>query len=202
MERTVLGLFDDLDTAQRAVADLLQEGFQNEDISFLARDRAGELAAEPLGRDVVEEAVAEGAGKGAVAGTVVGGAMGLLVGLGVLAIPGVGAVIAAGTLAATLGSTVVGAGVGAAAGGLAGGLANAGIHPTDMTYYTEAIRQGGVLVAVHAETDEEADRAQALVHRHGGTQRVEQRIAAETQRGEDLDKVPLTTVVPEPRNDT
>ena len=57
-----------------------------------------------------------GTGAGATFGTVVGGGAGLLAGLGLLAIPGLGPVVAAGWLA----STLVGAGVGAAAGGLVG----------------------------------------------------------------------------------
>lgn len=56
-----------------------------------------------------------------------GGGAGLLAGLGILAIPGLGPVLAAGWLA----STLVGAGAGAATGGLVGALAGAGIDDAD-----------------------------------------------------------------------
>jgi hypothetical protein len=48
-----------------------------------------------------ESDTAEGAGKGAATGGLICGAGGLLAGLGMLAIPGVGPVVAAGWLAAT-----------------------------------------------------------------------------------------------------
>ena len=51
-------------------------------------------------RDGVDDR-AEGAGKGAGIGAGVGGTAGLLAGLGLLAIPGLGPVVAAGWLAAT-----------------------------------------------------------------------------------------------------
>src|SRR5271169_6957019 len=66
---------------------------------------------------------AEDAGKGAGIGAAVGGIGGLLTGLGLLAIPGVGPVVAAGWLVAT----AAGAAAGAATGGLVGVLTEAGI---------------------------------------------------------------------------
>jgi hypothetical protein len=68
-------------------------------------------------RDGVDDR-AEGAGKGAGIGAGVGGTAGLLAGLGLLAIPGLGPVVAAGWLAAT----AVGAAAGAATGGIVGAL--------------------------------------------------------------------------------
>jgi hypothetical protein len=64
-------------------------------------------------RDGVDDR-AEGAGKGAGIGAGLGGAADLLAGLGLLAIPGLGPVVAAGWLTAT----AVGAAAGAATGGL------------------------------------------------------------------------------------
>jgi hypothetical protein len=57
---------------------------------------------------------AEGAAAGAGIGATVGGIAGLLAGLGIIAIPGIGPVVAAGWLASTA--------VVAAAGGVAGGI--------------------------------------------------------------------------------
>jgi hypothetical protein len=66
---------------------------------------------------------AEGAGAGAGVGAAVGGTAGLLTGLGLMAIPGVGPVVAAGWLVAT----AAGALTGAAAGGLIGALTQVGV---------------------------------------------------------------------------
>ena len=54
---------------------------------------------------------------GVVLGAVVGGMLGMLLGLGVLAIPGVGPVIAAGSLSTMLGTASIGAITGALLGG-------------------------------------------------------------------------------------
>ena len=87
------------------------------------------------------------AGTGASAGTLVGGGLGLLTGLGLLAIPGVGPVVAAGWLVATL----TGAGIGAAGGGLLGSLVHAGVPEEHAHAYAEGVRRGGTLVTVRAE---------------------------------------------------
>lgn len=168
---TVIGLFNQMDNAQRAVQALIDGGFRREDISVVARDERGEA----VRQNVVGEhsSAAEGAGAGAVGGTVVGGAIGLLVGAGLLAIPGVGPVLAAGPLAAAIGTATatagagaLGAGVGAATGGLAGGLIGAGVPEEDARYYTEGVHRGDVLVSVAAD-GASAPRARDLLRQYG-----------------------------------
>jgi uncharacterized protein (TIGR02271 family) len=83
-------------------------------------------------------------------GTLAGGGAGLLAGLGMLAIPGLGPVVAAGWLV----STLVGAGAGAAVGGLAGSLIGAGVEENDAHAYAEGVRRGGALVTVRASEDQ------------------------------------------------
>ena len=109
---------------------------------------------------------AEGAGAGATAGTILGGLTGLLVGLGALVIPGVGPVIAAGTIATALGSAALGAGIGAASGGLLGALVGAGIPEEDANVYAEGIRRGGALLTVQAD-DANAERAADIMDQFG-----------------------------------
>jgi len=149
--KTVVGLFENYTDADRAVSELNTRGFNRNEISVAARDSA--LRDRVVGTAGEERAVAESAGAGAVGGAVVGGLGGLLVGLGALAIPGVGPVIAAGTLATALGSTAAGAGIGAAAGGLIGALVGLGIPEDDAHFYAEGVKRGGVLVTVQASDD-------------------------------------------------
>ena len=85
---------------------------------------------------------AEGAEAGAGIGGVAGGIIGLLTGLGLMAIPGVGPVVAAGWLA----STAAGAAAGGAAGGVIGALTQTGTSEEDANAYAEGIRRGGTLV--------------------------------------------------------
>jgi hypothetical protein len=81
-------------------------------------------------------------------------------GLGLLAIPGLGPVVAAGWLAAT----AVGAAAGAAAGGLVGALVDAGVSKDDAHVYSESVRRGGTLVSARVP-DEDASRIQAILDR-------------------------------------
>ena len=108
----------------------------------------GTTAAREFDADDVEE----GAGKGAGIGAGVGGAAGLLAGLGLLAIPGLGPVVAAGWLAAT----AVGAAAGAATGGIVGALTEAGVSKDEAPLYAEGVRRGGTLVSARVS---DADRA-------------------------------------------
>ena len=152
--KTVVGLFEYYQDAERAVNQLSSRGFGKTDISVAARDRV--LQERVVGGK--DQAVAESAGAGAVGGTAVGGIAGLLVGIGALAIPGIGPVIAAGTLGTALATTAAGAGIGAAAGGLIGALVGLGIPEEDAQFYAEGVKRGGVLVTVQT-TDDRASEA-------------------------------------------
>lgn len=169
MPKTIVGMFDTFGEAQSTVQDLVQFGVRREDISLVARDEHG-TAGEA---HEVGATTAEGVGAGAVGGSVVGGALGLLIGAGLLVIPGIGPVLAAGPLAAavgsaaaTIGATALGAGIGAAAGGLLGGLMGAGVPEEDAHAYVEGVRRGGTLVSV-AAADAEVDDVRQIMIRNG-----------------------------------
>ena len=99
---TVTGLFDTYAHAASAVHALKDAGIKSTDISFIANSPT----------DIERtDAVGEGATTGAELGAVLGGAGGLLAGLGLLAIPGLGPVIASGWLFATAIGAVAGAGL-------------------------------------------------------------------------------------------
>src|SRR5690606_25753654 len=82
---------------------------------------------------------------------------------GMLAIPGIGPIIAAGPLAAALS--------GAVAGGLAGGLLDMGIPEEKGKQYEEEVKQGRVLCVVEAESERSREAAQIM--REAGAMRVE-----------------------------
>ena len=162
--RTITGLFDTRDHAEAAVRALKDAGIESEDISIVARDSDGTDA----------DDVAESAGAGAGIGAAVGGAGGLLAGLGMLAIPGIGPVVAGGWLLATAVGAATGAVVGGATGGLVGALSDAGVDERDAHVYAEGVRRGGTLVT--ARVDEvEADAAQAILSRTNGVDISERR---------------------------
>jgi hypothetical protein len=160
MTVTISRLYDNYGNAQRAVARLEAAGVPHSDISIVANNSDGWFGTAKKDRDGdgVDDR-AEGAGKGAGIGAGIGGTAGLLAGLGLLAIPGLGPVVAAGWLAAT----AVGAAAGAATGGLVGALTEAGISDEDAHSYAEGVRRGGTLVSARVP-DADRSRLDAMLN--------------------------------------
>ncbi len=79
-----------------------------------------------------------------------------------LAIPGLGPVVAAGWLASTAAGAVIGAIAGGATGGLVGALKHAGESDEDAQVYAEGVRRGGTLVSVKVDENEVAAATLAL----------------------------------------
>jgi hypothetical protein len=159
MAKAVFGLVDTESQAERIVDSLKSAGFSNNDISVLFPDKGGT-------RDFAHEKATkapEGAATGAGVGGVTGGVLGWLVGIGSLAIPGVGAFIAAGPIMAAL----AGAGVGAAVGGLSGALVGMGIPELEAKQYEGKIKSGNILISVHSEDSTETSRAKEIFERAG-----------------------------------
>jgi hypothetical protein len=159
MTQTVAALYDTYDSAVAAVNALEAAGIPHSDISIVSNNVDNQY-----GKDRPAEA-AKDAGKGAGVGAVVGGVGGLLTGLGLLAIPGVGPVVAAGWLVATAAGAATGAVVGGAAGGLVGSLTGAGVPEHDAHFYAEGVRRGGTLVTARAD-DARASAAREILQRY------------------------------------
>ena len=132
--------------AARIVRDLKAAGIDEADISLVAGHSEDE-ATPSDDPDVTVAAI--DARKGEAVGAVIGGVAGLLTGLGILAIPGLGLVVAAGWLVAT----ITGAGVGAAAGSLLGALVGLGISEEHAAQHIKGIKGGAVLVTVRTEAE-------------------------------------------------
>lgn len=157
MTKTVTGLFDHYSDATSAVDQLKAAGISDGDISIVSNNSDG-------GHKASDNDAAEDAGTGAGIGAAVGGVGGLLTGLGIMAIPGVGPVVAAGWLAATAAGAVAGAVVGGAAGGLIGALTDSGVDERDAHIYAEGVRRGGTLVTAKVEEGRAAE-AEAILQR-------------------------------------
>jgi hypothetical protein len=166
MTKTISRLYNSYDRATQAVRDLEAAGVPHKDISIVANNsdnwynKNGNGAAKhDRDRDGVDDR-AEGAGAGAGIGAGVGGTAGLLAGLGLLAIPGVGPVVAAGWLVAT----AAGAAVGGLTGGIVGALTQAGVSDEDAHVYAEGVRRGGTLVTARVN-DIDASRLEGVLDR-------------------------------------
>jgi len=155
MKKSVFGILKSRDQAENVVDRLKGAGFSNEDISVLFPDTSGT-------RDFAHEQetkAPEGATTGGTTGFIVGGVLGWLAGIGSLAIPGIGPFIAAGPIMAALS----GAAVGTAIGGIAGALIGMGIPEYEAKRYESKIKEGNILISIHADTSDEADRAKDLL---------------------------------------
>ena len=141
---TITRVYDSHGQAQKVVANLENVGVPSSDISMVAN--------ETVSRNHANVENASEAGAGAGLGAAVGGSAGLLAGLGLMAIPGIGPVVAAGWLA----STALGAFAGAAAGGLIGAMVDSGVPEEDAHVYSEAVRRGGTLVTVRTSAISDA----------------------------------------------
>jgi len=156
----VFGIYPDQLTAEDAVDNLKDTGFRSTDISVLFPDNQGT-------KDFAHEKhtkAPEAAVAGGSSGAIIGGALGWLAGIGALAIPGVGAFIAAGPIMGMLG----GIGVGGAIGGITGALIGLGIPEYEAKRYEGRIRRGGILLSVHCDDTDWAKRAKNILHQTGG----------------------------------
>jgi len=153
------GIFRTRAQAENAVDRLVAAGFRTEDISVLLPENVGtkDFAAEKNTK------APEGATTGAVAGGVVGGTLGLLAGIGALAIPGLGPFIAAGPIMAAL----AGAGAGGAVGTLVGALVGMGIPEYEAKRYEGRIKEGGILMSVHADDSDWTKKAKEVLKQAG-----------------------------------
>ncbi len=159
--RSVICIATSYSQAETVVDQLRLAGFSNSDISVLFPDKTGT-------RDFAHEKntkAPEGAVAGAGAGIALGGALGWLAGVGLLAVPGVGPLIAAGPILAALS----GAAVGGTVGGVAGSLVGLGIPEYEARRYEGKVKDGNILVSVHAETSEEVNRAKRIFEAGGVT---------------------------------
>ena len=151
--KTVSRVYDSYSQARAAVSAVEAAGVPSGEVSLVANKYVSAEYADV--KDISETA------KGAGIGGAVGGGAGLLAGLGLLAIPGLGPVVAAGWLAAT----AVGVAAGATTGGIVGALVGAGEDEGHAHVYSESVRRGGTLVTARV-SESDASRIQAILDRY------------------------------------
>ncbi|WP_428032531.1 hypothetical protein [Ancylobacter sp.] len=173
---TVTGLFDNYEDALTAVNKLQALGIDRAQISLVANNSDDWYGRETTAtttsgttttagtttRTEHEGHAGEGAATGAGIGAVLGGAGGLLTGLGLLAIPGVGPVVAAGWLVAAGAGVVAGAAAGGAIGGIVGAMTAEGVPEERAHVYAEGVRRGGTVVSARVPDEHEVE-AQAIL---------------------------------------
>ena len=169
-DRTVSAVFDTRDEAERALTELRSAGIPDSAISIIGRGESGD------DDDGVNKS-------GAVKGALGGAAVGTILGIAALAIPGVGPLAAAGAIAASAvpEAAAIGAAAGATAGGLGGLLSKHGVSDDDARYYEQRLNDGGIFLAVHADTGNvPLETAREILFRNGGHSASQPRTATTT----------------------
>ena len=153
--RMVIGVFDDRVDAEAALHELKAAGFEPSQISIVML-QTPQAEVEEVHRFHVDETT------GILAGGALGGLAGWLIGATTVAVPGLGALLAAGALVAAVG----GAGIGAATGGIIGHLIDEGLSQDEARYYDERVQHGAALMTVHADGSR-AEEAHTIMHGRG-----------------------------------
>jgi hypothetical protein len=159
MSKTITRLFDNYADASNAVRELEAIGISHDDLSIVANNADNRHGDHDEGINEDGDVT-----RGVSTGAVLGGAGGLLAGLGLLAIPGLGPIVAAGWLAATAAGAGIGAAGGAVTGGIVGALKNAGHSDDDAHVYAEGVRRGGTLLSAKVPNERVQEVEAVLDH--------------------------------------
>ncbi len=136
-EESVVAVYDNVGKAKQAVKRLCDSGVASAHISFVAQslEDQNEVTGYLDQGDRTETDAARGA--------IVGGVLGLLIGAAFFWIPGFGALVVLGPLAAGM--------TGSAVGALVGAMTGWGIPKDRVQRYEQIVREGKLLVVVHAD---------------------------------------------------
>jgi hypothetical protein len=156
----VFGIYRDRAEAENGVDALKTAGFRDTDISMVSPVNPG---TKDLAFDKATKAP-EGVMIGAGSGLVVGGILGWLASMGMLAVPGAGALVAAGPVV----SILAGMGLVGALGWIVGALVGIGMPEYEAKRHEGRVKRGHVLISVHADDRSWAGRAQKIIDRTGG----------------------------------
>ncbi|GAB1544961.1 general stress protein [Scytonema sp. NUACC21] len=163
-EKRALGVFSSRRVAEQALNELKASGFPMEKVSIIAKDvdQGEHLANAEMSSQIGQENVNTAAG--VVGDTLTATTWGsVLVGLSSLALPSLGAVLAAGSLGVALASSIGGVAVGAAAShNVVNAIANLGIPEERARIYSDRIHQSELL-AILEGTDEDLQTAERIL---------------------------------------
>jgi uncharacterized membrane protein len=163
MSKTVVGVFDNHDYAEKAAREVKSQGLRTEDISIIARQRDDDAGRSGTATNTGGHGVNDNISDGVVTGGVLGGLAGLLIGAGSMIIPGLGIIAAAGPITGLLS--------GAVTGGVVGGLVDLGIPENRSRQYESEVKAGKVLFSMRTDEDK-IDRI-ATILKHNGAMSVD-----------------------------
>ncbi|MFH7030655.1 MAG: ChaB family protein [Heteroscytonema crispum UTEX LB 1556] len=175
-ERTISAVFKEQKQVDDVIRRLLDRGVSRDHISVMGRNFQSEtrIAGFITKRDVI----LGGLRTGAIFGSLFGSFLSLLTGVGVLFIPFVGPIVAAGPIGAVLLGAASGAIAGSAGAGLVSVLTTLGMPEDKATIYQTRLEAGEFIVMVEVPSDRGGE-FQLLIESAGGeeVQTIEQTLA-------------------------
>ena len=164
-ERTISAIFKEQEQVDNAIRRLLERGVPQDHISVMGKNFHSQTKI--AGFITKKDVILGGLAQGGIFGSLFGSVLGLLTGVGVLFIPFVGAVVAAGPLSAALLGAATGALMGSAGAGLASALITLGMPEDKATIYQTRVEAGEFLLAVEVPADQSGE-IQLLLESTGG----------------------------------
>jgi hypothetical protein len=143
---SVVAVYPDQASMERAVRRLHEDGFDMRHVSLIGREFA--VNDRPIGFVTTGDYVEAGAEIGAF----LGGILGLCVGVGFLILPGLGFVIVTGPVAAAILAGMEGSLAGAAVGALAGAFVGSGVPAGHAATYESHVKGGKFLVVARGDS--------------------------------------------------
>jgi hypothetical protein len=140
-DRIVVGIFQDQQAAQKAIADLEHAGFEANDVGYAIRGKQVMSNEPPNDRPKIDS---DGVKAGALSGGAAGTALGIVGALATAVIPGVGPVLAGGILLSALGFGVAGTAVGS----IVGAMLSMGVEEKHAVRYEKEFNSGKAIVTV------------------------------------------------------
>lgn len=158
MKQAVVGMVPTPTQADTLIVSLRARGISSSDISVIMPDFVANGASKQKQNKAPAAATA-----GAGTGLILGGALGWLAGIGAISIPGLGPLVGAGPIMAALSGAAVAGGVG----GFIGALIGFGIPEYEARQYEGKLRDGNILVSVHAVDTETAKSVEQILRAEG-----------------------------------
>ncbi|ARV59218.1 hypothetical protein BZZ01_11800 [Nostocales cyanobacterium HT-58-2] len=150
-EQTISALFKNREQIDSVIRSLIDKGIAHDKISVIGKNF--QLETRIAGFLTKKDLILNGLATGGLFGSLFGTILGLLTGVGVLFIPFVGTVVAAGPLGAALLGAAAGALAGSAGGGLASALIALGMPEDKAAIYENRVAAGEFLLTVEVPAD-------------------------------------------------
>lgn len=164
-ERTVSAVFKEQSQIDSAIRKLLDRGISRDHISVMGQNFQSETRIS--GFITKKDVILGGLRSGAIFGSLFGSLLGLLTGVGVLFVPFVGPIVAAGPIGGLLLGATSGALAGSAGAGLASVLVAIGLPEEKAAIYQTRLQAGEFVLMAEVPADR-ADEVQLLVKGEGG----------------------------------